>query len=1094
MVALGLTSAVLLIAQAWAVTGVVVTAVGGSLLGVPLGGWSAAAVGVLAARALTSWLGDVLSARAAAKVGAGIRRRVLGSVLSGDPGASATSSGEVAALATRGVAAAEPYLTRYVPALVLAGVLPVLTVVAIGLVDWLSALIVVLTLPLVPVFGVLVGLATRERAESQWRALASLSGHFVDVVRGLPTLVAFRRARAQSAVIASVTDTYRRRTLATLRIAFASSAVLELVATLSVALVAVTVGLRLATGGLSLSSALVVLLLAPEAYWPLRRVGAEFHAAAEGAATFEAAAALAPPAGPGALAGRAGSVRLSGAAFRLRQASVSYPGRTAPALAPASLDLAGPGITAVVGRSGCGKSTLLGLLAGRLEPSSGTVVGPPAEEIAVLPQRPVFLAGSIADNLRLAAPDATDGEIWAALAEVALAERVRALPAGLDTGLGEDGLTLSAGERARLALARVVLCDRPWVLLDEPTAHLDDHTESVVAETVAALGRSRGVVLVAHRPALVDLADRVVELSAPTAQAPDAPADSTARAATPATVEPGDPTAVGATEPPARRSGAPDPAGGGRLVDHVVGGLASTSGVALTATAGWLIVQASTHPPVLTLLVAVVAVRAFGLARPVLRYWERLRSHDRALRLLAERRVRVYDSLVPLTPGRLGRRRGDLLASVVDDVDAVLDRELRVRQPLGEYAVVGTLSATIAAFVDPVAGAIVAGVCALGGGAAYLLARRAADRSEAAAVTARARLAERVLETLQTAEELRGWQAEDRALVRVEAAAAAVSRSARTTAARLGGARAWTLLVAGAGIAATALLVDGVGGPMLALLLLTPLALAEPLAGLADAGAVAARTRRAEDRLAALERTEPAVADPATPAAAPERADLAVDGVTARWGDREVLAGLDLRIPAGDTVAVVGPSGCGKSTLAALLVRFLDPASGSVALGGTDVRALALDDVRARVGLVDDDPHVFASTVVENVRFARPGASDAEVEQALRRAHLGEWLDALPEGLHTRLGDGGAQISGGERARLAVARSVLADQRVLVLDEPTAHLDTDTAEQLAAEVLRSDGRTVVWITHAATGLDRVDRVVDLAPDRARPQPVTSPST
>ena len=490
----GAIGSLLLVGQAWAVTELVLAALHDGAVGT----WAAVVVAVFAARSLTGWTTDVMAARAAAVVGSDIRRRVVGAILR--DGGAGRSTGELAGLATRGASAAEPYLTRYIPALVLAGVLPCVTLVAIATQDPMSALIVLVTLPLIPVFGILVGLATRDRAQLQWRALASLSGHFLDVMRGLPTLVAFRRAEAQSATIRSITDRYRRRTLHTLQLAFASSAVLELVATLSVALVAVTVGIRLSQGDLDLETALVVLLLAPEAYWPLRRVGAEFHAAAEGVATFEAASELVD-ADDTTPRRRIGSMRLD-------HVSVLRSGRTTPALDDVSLDLPARGVTAITGPSGCGKSTLLAVLAGLLEPTSGTVHGPTRDLIAWLPQRPVFVTGTVADNLRLAVPDASDDRLRSALASVALA-------VDLDTVLGEDGTTLSAGERARLALARVVLADRPYVLLDEPTAHLDPVTEHVIADTVQELGRSASVVVVAHRPALVALADRVVELSSP---------------------------------------------------------------------------------------------------------------------------------------------------------------------------------------------------------------------------------------------------------------------------------------------------------------------------------------------------------------------------------------------------------------------------------------------------------------------------------------------------------------------------------------------------------------------------------------------------
>lgn len=1039
----GVVGSLLLVGQAWAVTELVLAALDEGAVGT----WAAVVVAVFVARSLVGWTTDTMAARAAAIVGSDIRRRVVRAILrdGGTGSAGGRSTGELAGLATRGATAAEPYLTRYVPAVVLAGVLPVVTLVAIATQDPMSALIVLCTLPLIPVFGILVGLATQDKAREQWRALASLSGHFLDVMRGLPTLVAFRRAEAQSGTVRAITDRYRRRTVETLRIAFASSAVLELVATLSVALVAVTVGIRLAHGSLDLETGLVVLLLAPEAYWPLRRVGAEFHAASEGVATFEAAAELAeaadttPQRRPGAL--------------RLDRVSVLRPGRAVPALDEVSLDVPERGVVAITGPSGCGKSTLLAVLAGLLEPTGGTVHGPTRDRIAWLPQRPVFVTGTVADNLRLAVPDASDEQLRAALQRVAL-------PIGLDVVLGEDGGTLSAGERARLALARVVLAQRPYVLLDEPTAHLDPATERLIADTVVDLGRHSGVVVVAHKPALVALADRVVELAAPTPVV----------AARPASVA-------------ARRAPAPQAVDGrrrGLVLPTVLGGLASASGVALTATAGWLIVQASYQPAILTLMVAIVGVRTFGIARPALRYVERLRSHDVVLRLLADRRVEVYDAVVPLTPGALGRRRGDVLAAVVDDVDSVLDRELRVRMPVRGFAITALLALAFVAFVAPVVLPVVLGVCAAGV-AAYALARAGAARAERGAVAARARLSDAVVEAAQTASELAMWQAEERAVAAVDRVGAELGRRTRSAATWLATGRALVLTASGVGVATSALLLAGtVSGPMLALLVLLPLALGEVTASLADAGALAARTRAAEERLAALAARPPVVSSPSVPAPV-EGSAVSVEGVAASWDDRVVLDGLDLTLTPGERVAVVGPTGSGKSTLAALLLRFVDPVRGRVRLGGRPLPEVALSDVRATVGLVDDDPHVFASTLVENVRLARPSASDADVEVALRQARLGPWLDSLPDGLDSWLGDGHAQVSGGERARIAIARSLLADQPVLVLDEPAAHLDGATADELAAEVLSGDdGRTVLWITHAEAGLDRVDRVVSLA--------------
>lgn len=1054
--------------------------------------WLAA---IVVGRALAAYVVDTASAAAAAQVSLPLRAGLVEGTLAMDAQAlSRRRTGELTLLATRGLAAIEPYLTRYLPTLVLAVVLPAASVVTILWLDWLSGLIVVLTIPLVPVFAILIGLSTQDRADRQWAQLSVLSGHFLDVVRGLPTLVAHRRARAQGASIRRITDRYRRATVETLRIAFASSAALELIATLSVALVAVNVGLRLREGSLDFWTAMVVLLLAPEAYWPLRRVGAEFHAAAEGAAAFEQATATltrrrsatatsqittAPAETPST---RDGSIVIEGLTVR-------YADREQPVLRDLAAYLPAPGLTAVVGPSGSGKTTLLATLLRELPWEAGrmTVGGRDLSDldpdvwhsqVAWAPQRPWLTAGTLAENLRVAAPDATDEQLRSALRQVALEDMVDGLPQGVDTALGEDGAGLSAGQRARLALARVVLSDRPYVFLDEPTAHLDPVTESVLLTTLRDLATRRCVVVVAHRPAVAEAADRVLTLPAPglLAAPGSAPTPVPVRAAAPATPVTPDP--------------ADDDLAPGRFgtrTGTALGTLSVLSGVALTATASWLITRASEHPPVLTLMVAIVGVRAFGLARPVLRYAERVVSHDAALRLLAERRARVYDGLVPLVPGRLGPRRGDVLASVVDDVDSLVDRRLRVRQPVTTALWVGVVATGFAALLSPRAGVVTALVC-LVGGLGGLLARRGVAAAEADFVRCRAAASTRVEEILRSARDLVLWGADGRALAALEADGRALAGASRRSARAVALGRALPLLAGGAGMVAMAayltpdaLTPDALPAARLALLVMLPVALVDATAMLPDAGALAVRTAAAERRLDALAAAEPLVTDPPRPRVAglahPRAESLSV---TAGWGELDAFRDLSLALPPGARVGLVGASGTGKSTYAALMLRFLDPRSGSQRLAGIDLRELTLDDVRRLTGLVDDDPHLFGSSLAENVRLARPEATDAEVAAALTAAHLGRWVQGLPAGIHTMIGEGSAHVSGGERARIAVARALLADQPVLVLDEPTAHLDADTARLVAGEILdERRGRSIVWITHGTIGLDDMDTVLEL---------------
>lgn len=1090
----------LVVGQAFAVAALVA-----GLLADPSNGWQEPAAWLVAVSLLRyagSWLVESASAHAATRVGADLRAKVLRHAL--DLPATelaAHRTGALTTLATRGVAAVEPYVTRYVPALVLGVLLPLATVVAIATQDIWSALIIVATLPLVPIFAALIGMATKERADREWRTLGHLAGHFLDVVKGLPTLVTHRRAEAQVDRIREITLRYRDASRATLRVAFASSAVLEVIATISVALVAVCVGLRLAHGGLDFQTALTVLLLAPEAYWPLRRVGAEFHAAAEGTAAFDdiralMATRLQTNSACGDAVDERDQLHRGGApTLSLVDATLSWAGRT-PVQAHLDLTVPGPGVTALVGPSGCGKSTVLQVLLGDLRPTAGVVLVDgvdladidPARwrrRVAHLPQRPWLTPDTIAANLRVADATATEEQLLDALARVGLEDDVRALPAGLQTPLGEDGAGLSAGQRARLAMARVLLSDRDVVLLDEPSAHLDPTSEALLLDAVAELGRDRTVLVVAHRPAVEVAADHVVRLSAP----PRVPVR-------PTTVPAGwDDTTAGSTRGSAGSArgsdgsarGSAGSARGRWWLSVVLAVLAASSGVALTATAGWLIARSAEHPPVLMLTVAIVGVRTFGLARPVLRWLERLVSHDVALTELAERRAQVYADLVPLAPARLGRR-GDVLTGVVDDVDALVDDRLRVQLPRHTWLGVTAVACLVAAWILPEAAPVVAVVSLLGGALAWTGGRLGSGRHEATVVAARGRLNRQVHDVVADARPLVLWQQDATRLAEVQRSDDALARSTVAAARATATARALAGTVAALGVVGTAAVLAGpladgsVRGPMAALALLLPLALADVTTPLADAGALSARVGAAKRRLAALTQQAPAATEPATPRALPPNAaEVLLHGASARWAeDARTIALPDLDLTRGGQIGVVGPSGSGKSTLAAVLARHLDLTSGEHTLGEVPARDLTLADVRATVGHLGDDPHVFASSVLENVRLARPAATDAEVVEALEAAQLSDWVRSLPEGVHTHVGDGAAAVSGGERARIGIARTVLASPPVLVVDEPTAHLDPGTARAVADTLVDAvPGRRLVWITHDGVALDRMDQVVTL---------------
>ncbi|MFE2494261.1 thiol reductant ABC exporter subunit CydD [Streptomyces scopuliridis] len=1157
VVVLGVAGAGLVIAQAMLIAEVVVGAFqrgfDGSDLRTPL----LLLVAVAAGRGLVSWLTELAAHRASAAVKSELRGRLLERAAELGPGwLSGQRIGSLVALATRGVDALDDYFARYLPQLGLAVVVPVAVLARIVTEDWVSAAIIVVTLPLIPLFMVLIGWATQARMDRQWRLLSRLSGHFLDVVAGLPTLKVFGRAKAQAESIRTITSEYRQATLRTLRIAFLSSFALELLATLSVALVAVTIGMRLVHGELDLYTGLVVLVLAPEAYLPIRQVGAQYHAAAEGLSAAEEIFTVLEtevPAGGSAEVPDALRLELDGVTVR-------HQGRTEPSLDAATLTVEPGETVALVGPSGIGKTTLLNVLLGFAVPDEGRVrvdgrdltsLDPARwrERIAWVPQRPYLFAGTIAENVRLARPDADDAAVRDALRDAGAYDFVAALPDGPDTALGEDGAGLSAGQRQRLALARAFLADRPLLLLDEPTAALDGETEAGIVEAVRRLAVGRTVLLVVHRPALLAVADRVVTLaerarplertagsarpepSAPVSQPltalasmasvgsaieesgpglglGDLPAlpPSGEERVVPATfgaADGGDETdsggsgsgggrgdggSVAARTPLARMRAAAGALRGRFVLALVLGSCALGSAVGLMAVSGWLISRASEQPPVLYLMVAVTATRAFGIGRAVFRYAERIVSHDAVLRMLADLRVSVYRRLERIAPAGLREtRRGDLLSRLVADVDELQDYWLRWLLPVGSALLVGVGAVGFTAWLLPEAGAVLAAGLLVAGAGVPLLSGACARRAERQLAPARGLLATRVADLLSGIAELTVAGALSSRMRRTRDAdgtlTAIASRGASANA--LGG--GLSALVCGLTVAAAAYvgvggLADGrLAGVELAVVILTPLAAFEAVAGLPLAVQYRQRSRRSAERVCEVLDAPVPVREPERPAAAPVSPfPLEVRGLAARYPGqrRDALSGFDLTLTAGKRVAVVGPSGSGKTTLAQVLLRFLDAREGGCRLGGTDTATLDGDTVRRFIGLCAQDAHLFDSSVRENLRLARTDATEDELRDALRRARLLDWVDALPAGLDTLVGEHGARISGGQRQRLALARALLADFPVLVLDEPAEHLDLATADALTTDLLAAtEGRTTLLITHRLQGLDTVDEVI-----------------
>jgi len=537
----------------------------------------------------------------------------------------------------------------------------------------------------------------------------------------------------------------------------------------------------------------------------------------------------------------------------------------------------------------------------------------------------------------------------------------------------------------------------------------------------------------------------------------------------------------------------------GRLALAILAGVGSAAAaIGLAATSAWLISRAAEQPPVLVLLVAVTAVRAFAISRAVLRYAERLAAHDAAFRVLGELRADVYARLARLAPAGLAElRAGDLLARLVGDVDALADLWLRVLLPYLAAGLVAAGAVLLVASLVPGAGLVLAVAVAVAALGAPLAAGAVSRRAEGALAPARGALADAAVDLLRGAPELLASGAAPRALARVESIDARLAAAERRVAAGAGIGGLVAGLAAGTSIWLALLLGivavrDGsLAGVFLAVVALTPIAVHEVIAPLVPAArqlpGLAVSARRVVE---VLDRPDP-VPDPLVPAAVPAGPlGLRVRGLRLRYpgAPRDALAALDLDVPAAGRALVTGPSGSGKSTFAAACLRFLDPAAGTLELIGkaaaTDVRTLAGDEVRRAVGLCEQDPHVFDATIADNLRIARPVASDEELGRALRDAQLRDWAASLPDGLATAVGEHGARLSGGQRQRLALARALLADVRILVLDEPTEHLDEPTARAFVADLeVATRGRTVIVLTHRPDLFNRATwpRAAELRP-------------
>ncbi len=1093
---------------------------------------------VIGGRAILTWAGEVSARTVAVQVKNDLRGRLLTRIMKLGPGYTrGERAGELTATVVEAVEALDAYFSQYLPQIVVAGLVPLSILIVVFPRDPLSGFVLLVTAPLIPVFMYLIGKAAEALTRRQWDTLGRLSANFLESLRGLETLKLFGRSRAQADSIAAAGDRYRDATLKVLRVTFLSALVLELVATISTAIVAVEVGLRLLYGQLAFQEAFFLLLLAPEFYVPLRMLGLRFHAGTAGVAAAGRIFQILDLPSPG--ESRAVSVNRSivpgPSSIALERVSFTYPGESRPALDDVSLEIPAGAHVALVGRSGAGKSTLASLLLRFLEPSAGRLCldAIPAGEmplddwrsaIAWVPQRPYLFNTTISANLRLARQEAGMDELAAAARAAHLDEFIQSLPDGYETVVGEGGARLSGGQAQRLALARAFLRDASILILDEPTSGLDAENEALIVDSLARLMRRRTVLTIAHRLATVCRADRIFVLEEGRLIETGTHVDLLKRGGVytrlvrAATIgeEAG---AIETTQPQSHEAkqaiefvpSCPDGSFPGRscngsvlfrllgflhgawgwvALSVLLGALTIGANVGLMGASAWLISAAALHPGISALEIAIVGVRFFGIARGVFRYLERLVSHDVTFRLLARLRAWFYRALEPLAPARLMQfRSGDLLSRISSDVDSLENFYVRlVAPPLVALIVAVGTGAFLARYDLRLAWAFLSIFFLLAMGLPWMVSLLA-RRPGAALVAGRSELHTLLVDTILGLPDLTAFGRAADVRERIRSSGAVSGRTQQRLAQLSGAAAGMSLLFSNLGmwfvlILAIPLVSSGrLGGVMLAPLAMVALAAFEAALPLPPAAQVLAENLQAARRLFAVVDTTPEVVDPPEPRRVSGFTGLVVRNLSLTYnsGEAPAVDGINFDLPPGKRVAIVGPSGAGKSTLVNILVRFWEYSDGKVLLNGHDLREYSQGQVRESIGLLSQNPYLFGDTIRRNLLLANSGAGETELCEACRKAQIAAFIDHLSSGYETMIGESGLRLSGGERRRLALARLLLKDSPLLVLDEPTADLDPQT-ERLVLAALSGDrtpGRSLLLLTHRLVGLDAMDEILVL---------------
>ena len=1049
--------------------------------------------------------------------------------------------GDVIHMLTDGLEQVDAYVARYIPQILYAIMIPL--IMGIAIVDTLPiiGIILIVTVPLIPFFMILIGKQADRLNKEQWERMSFLSGHFLDVLQGITTLKLFGRAKDQIKVIGRLSEEFKDSTLRVLRVAFLSALVLELVSTISTALIAVYLGLTLLDGEIPFFSAFFILLLAPEFYTPFRQLGAAFHTGMAGKTSilkyeeFMNRQPSLPVGGQSKLQGPIQAIEIKDLTFTYEDSEngVQHISLVAKRNSPIML----------VGESGAGKSTIAHIIGGFLTAPKGAVtidgldvcdidIDWWRQQITYVSQHPHIMKGTLRDVLSFGM-NVSDEEIIEACKEVQLLDVINRQQEGLDTIIGEGGLGLSGGERQRVALARAFLRKGQVLILDEVTAHLDVKTESIISSAIQRLMENKIVIIIGHRLQTMHWAStlyvlkqgRIIqqgsyeELIAVDGYFKDLVISGLGEFSS--TIE--EQLQTGKSfdiqdrddldySIPVDKKGAYvrgndthtsevststmglqgwrllfsvlSPAKWSLVLALIFTFLTVFMNVGLLTVSAWLLASAALQPGLTYLSLAIVGVRFFGVSRAVCRYFERYTSHRMAFQGLYGLRVWFYAHLEPLAPAILKRfGAGDMLGRIMGDIEVLQFFYLRTLiPPVAAIALTVLVAYGVSTIDSTLVTPIVLSSLVLG--LVLPLVVYAHNKQSLTEIGPQKGEYKSLLsDTMDSLEDVISYGNEDLVYHRIQHMMHIVdtNKGVIERGMNLGN----TLFLGGVqitvvivAILAANALTGAWASVMVAVAAIGTQAWFEALQPMIAAVHHGAESKVATSRLMALANEPMPVVDPKAPKPFNANRDITFTDVSFGYNqDRCIYEHLRLGIKQGQSVAIVGASGSGKTTLFNMLERLYDY-GGSIHVGDVELKDISIDTWRNALGTITQDTYIFHASFEDNIRLARPDASATDLERAIDRASLRSVVDRLPVGLNTIVGSGGHGLSGGERQRVALARLFLRNPQIVLLDEPLEGLDQVTRKALHRDLMEYvKDKTCLYITHQLEGLEQMDRIL-----------------